>query len=162
MQRKGVREPFFHSRASKGDGGLGPVSDRGLTNTNYKSMGSDSIDKRIRLDRASEAQPRSEPVVGRARISDYGLLKISSATSPCAKQRHAANGEWSCVRFANNFLTTTGNPSDTQPQWKPSDTEGKNAHQFMPRIAFGHAAYLFSRTWGLRRSGTEEAAKGLS
>ena len=39
----------------------------------------------IRLDRASEAQPRSEPVVGRAWISDYGLLKISRATSPCAK-----------------------------------------------------------------------------
>ena len=35
--------------------------------------------------------PRSEPVVGRARISDYGLLKISPASSPCAKGLWVAN-----------------------------------------------------------------------
>jgi len=39
---------------------------------------------RIRLDRASEAQPRPEPVVGQARINSYGLLKISLPTAPHA------------------------------------------------------------------------------
>jgi hypothetical protein len=34
------------------------------------------------LARASEAQPRSEPVVGQTRIEGYGLLKISPTSSP--------------------------------------------------------------------------------
>jgi hypothetical protein len=79
-------------------------------------------------------------------VNDATVMDKDKGMSYWAKERHAANGRWSCVRFDNNFITSSGNPSDSHPQWKPSDPEGKNAHQFVPRIAFGHASYLFNKS----------------
>ncbi len=61
-------------------------------------------------------------------------------TSYWAKERHAANNQWSCVRFDDGFLSSS-NTTNARPYWMKDD-----AHHFIPKIAFGHAAYLFKQT----------------
>jgi len=56
-----------------------------------------------------------------------------------AKEHHAANVSWSCVRFANGYLSSD-QATNIRPYWVKDDP-----HHFLPRIAFGHAAYLFGR-----------------
>jgi hypothetical protein len=55
-----------------------------------------------------------------------------------AHERHAADGKWSCVRFADGFISSKSTTSD-KPYWMLND-----AHHFMPKICLGHAALLFN------------------
>lgn len=56
-----------------------------------------------------------------------------------AQERYSAKDQWSSARFADGFLQSN-DPGPGPPYWTKDD-----AHHFVPRIALGHAALLFSR-----------------
>ena len=68
-----------------------------------------------------------------AQVSDARAVRIR------ARERYSAKGQWSSARFADRFLS-----SDEAGPGPPYWTKG-DAHHFVPRIAPGHAALLFSR-----------------
>lgn len=70
-------------------------------------------------------------------VNEVSVTK--NGASYWAKERHAADRQWSCVRFEYGFLSSDNPSNKARPYWMKDD-----AHHFVPKIAFGHAAHLFS------------------
>lgn len=77
---------------------------------------------------------RSDDLVIRAEVTEKGQKLW-------AHERHAEDGSWSSVRFADGYLSS-GNTTSTRPYWMLNDS-----HHFLPKLAFGHASLLFTRRY---------------
>ena len=87
--------------------------------------------------RDSMAQIDLAPLTKRSDIQNDPTVKESGATL-WAHERFAESKDWTAMRFANGFLSSA-DPGPAYPFWKNDDP-----HHFLPTIAFGHAALLFS------------------